>query len=298
MGDEPAVYEEDGKVIYRASQLGKCLTMLAAARQSQDRRDPPKVVEQAYERGNEAERRFNSIYPNYLKNRQLQVELDITPTIKVRCHIDGTWNGPLENGHQVIKVGEIKSQSDLEYEKGWQWETPLWQSYLWQISPAMIAMGIQGLFIRVKASEPETFETHPMIVPPHSQEQILSRILLVEALAADDELLCTTPTFFCDYPYLHPTDTLIEDDEMEVYVKAYLEEQQKGKDSATVLANIRGKLRDKLLEHDSNKVILASGNRVSYSEYDVKEHVVKASHQSRLTVTARQEPKPKKKEGE
>lgn len=284
MGDDrAAVYEEDGKVYYRASSLGGCLTMLAAARQQLEAQPPSGKQLEIYEAGNDAE---DWVLGNHLMigNLQEEVVLSVTKRISVVGHIDGEY---VDGDYPAkLPIVEIKSQSpdlfDVWTPDYWT-EDELWKKYAWQVSAYMLAKGKQLEMIRVRREEPLIFQSVQTIEKPfHTLDEIRNRILTVEALAADSITPCTTPNFFCPYPYLHPQPEPIEDTEMEGLVVEYLAAKSRVDTESSRVKAIKADIEKRL--DGREKVLLLSGATISRSEFEVKEHTVKASRQVRVTV--------------
>ena len=279
----PPVYGDDGRIIYRASSFGGCLTMLAAARQGFERQG--KALEKIAEAGEKAEDWVFSKYPQVAMNRQLPVYVPITKRIVVVAHVDAL---PLEG------VVEIKSQSDRQF-KDWTysyWESDqLWRKYAWQISVEMIGaaefLGAEkpGFIYRVNRDTGQIwFDGIPR--PFHSKEEIVGRVLEVEALAMDDSLRCSTPDFFCPYPFLHPQLEPVEDDELEGLVADYLTLSGQVKEAGKIVGAVRSRILEKMdMSGYGERILLTSGRTVSRAVVEVKEHMVKASVQTRLTVS-------------
>jgi hypothetical protein len=291
--NSPSVYERDGKVIYRASDIGGCITRLAAARQGQQETEPKEFVQMVFERGNNTEEKFFADHPDLAHYRQMEVTLDITKKISVVGHIDAHANNALI---------EVKRQADDAWRK-WSWDSwtddPLWVKYSWQISACMWALGW--------GKDPFDFQCHMWRVdgdtgeesaeevkqPFWTKEDITARILEVETLAHEDKLVCTTPDFFCQYQYLHADDKeIVDDGELERLVDEYQRLQTLINGSRFVMdgdekkgvIGVKDLIKKRLDELGHTKVLLMSGRSVNKSEYDTKEHLVAGSHQVRLTI--------------
>lgn len=278
MADGPSVQvSEDGTIVYRASAIGGCLTGLAAARQQLEPRPPSGKQLEVFEAGNESERLFLTDNPAVIRQQE-EVVLSITGRITVVGHIDGILD---EN------IVEIKSQSPELFAKWTEdaWTTePLWAKYAWQISCYMLALQKQACIVRVPRDNPVSVAYWPIDKPFHTLAEIRSRILEVEALAAQEEpLVCSTPDFFCPYPYLHPQLEPTDDPELQLLVDEYLMLKTQMDGDKQRLSDVRAMI-EKVLR-DRPKVLLLSGITVTRSEYEIKEHTVKASMATRLTVT-------------
>lgn len=282
--DSPSVYERDGITIYRASDLGGCITRLAAARQGQQKVEPKGFQQTIFDAGNTAEDIFFDYYPEWGHYRQMEVVLHITPKIAVVGHLDAYCDRMLE----------LKSQSDEEYQK-WTWdawtEDPLWIKYSWQVSACMLALGHEPATLarmnRKGMSDGSgiLMDFQAIHEPFWTLEDIIARIMEVEALATEDTLRCTTPDFFCSYPYLHVDDKeVVDDGELEELVTIYLSAKANLAESQLYLDSVKRDITEHLDGKGYKKVLLMSGRSVSRSEYDTKDHMVKGSHQVRLTI--------------
>lgn len=282
MSDKPIAYEEDGHVYYRASAIGGCLVALAAARQQlEPKPNQDQKMQEIFDAGHKAEDAFNLLFPDTLKERQMEVRLDITGRISVVGHLDGLHGE---------RIGEVKSQSDDEYDS-WRpshWtDHPLWVKYSWQTSSYMLALDRELSLFRVRRSNPEDFSIWVVERPFHSLDEIRERVLEAEALAREDTLLCTGPfSYPCPYHYLHQECPICDDEELLQAVCDYdisgqnIKAQQEIKDRARKV--IEGYLLDK---GEEGKLMTSTGYKLSRSEFDTKERVIPAGHQTRVTVT-------------
>lgn len=277
MSDEPIVHERDGKIVYRASGIGGCLTALAAARQGMKKKGAYGKVVEVYEAGHRAEDRFFQLKPELNHFRQMEVVLHLTPKINIVGHLDAHNGG----------MHEVKSQSVEEWKK-YRWNSwfndPLWIKYSWQVSVCMLGLGTKKASVHRFNRVTEEIDTIELREPFWTREQVMERVMEIEALALEEELKCVTPSFFCDYPQLHGGAEIVEDDELEVAVAGYLRCKETADDANNNLKYFRDQI-SKLMQQYPNKVMLLSGHVISRSEFDTKDHMVKGSHQVRVTVT-------------
>lgn len=212
--DRPPVYEEDGRVIYRASAIGGCTKMLAAIRMGYSMSDTPERMREVFEAGNEAESRTIIELKNKgweIGHQQEQVELQLTPRLVVRAHLDArAIDTPIE-----IKstVGEI---SDA-----------LWERYLWQFSVIMCATGKDLILVTWDRDERRITKTEIFKDLPLSRAQILQKVLEVERVAGLGVLpeVCDHPMYPCPVFRLHedqlPLPLQIDDEEVDRYAREY-----------------------------------------------------------------------------
>jgi hypothetical protein len=116
-----------------------------------------------------------------------------------------------------------------------------------------------------------------------SLDDIVDRVFTIESLATEQDLICPTPNFFCQYQYLHPTIEPVDEPELEELLAEYLEIKAMIRADEKKLADVKARITEAL--KGRSKVVLMSGRSVSRSEFEVKEHVVKGGKQSRFTVT-------------
>lgn len=269
------VYEEDGRIVYRASALGGCLVALAAARQGYDQAAYSQHQLDIFARGERAEEWYAEIAK--LTRRQETIELEVTNKIVVRGHIDGVNAG--------TTVDECKHVNDTDW-RAWtpEWfdDHPLWRKYTWQISVYMLATGMMGRFVLINtAVDPYRFKIYTFEKPPHTLDEIRGRIFEAEATAREDELRCGLADYFCRYPSLHQHE-ITDEPELDALVGEYLRRKQIVDADAKALDGMKQQIRDLL--GDRTKIHLMSGASVSFSEYQVKERVIPAGTQRRLTV--------------
>ena len=92
MGDEPAVYLEDGRWVYRASAVGGCVRALYLARTGIRAQSPPPFVQRIYDAGNRGEERVLTMLAQQgwtVGDCQKRVELNVGNAAMIRGHVDG-----------------------------------------------------------------------------------------------------------------------------------------------------------------------------------------------------------------
>lgn len=274
---EPIVQVSDDKIIYRASALGSCTRALVAARQGYEPIAPPEYALKIFEAGSEAERSFLEVSPEYLC-RQETVSLPITSKISIMGHIDGMHDG---------RVVEIKSQSEDLYAK-WtpdSWLTdPMWIKYGWQVSVYMLALKTELELVRINRTSYSHISTHIIETSSHGLEEIRSRVLLVESLAADDQLPaeCDKDDWVCPYRYTHPTLEPEDDPDLQSLVTEYFVMKGAMDEAAKDVKFLKAEIEKELGPRD--KVLLMSGDTVSRSTFTKKAYEVKEHEEVRLSV--------------
>jgi hypothetical protein len=275
MSDAAIVTVTDDHVAYRASALGSCTRALVAARQGFEAVPPFESALELFQAGHDEEVRFTTKWP--LEKQQTEVVLSVTQKIQIVGHIDGARGG---------RIVEIKSQSPDGWDK-WThdiWTTdPLWQKYAWQVSIYMIAQGSGLELVRINRETGKAVSTF-YEMPFHTRQEIVERVLLIEMLAAENGLpeTCDKDDWICPYRYTHPTLEPVDDPELEQDIVSYQATKERIEELKGKLSTHRADIERRLAGR--KKVLLVSGATVTFSEYETKEHVVKASKQARLTV--------------
>jgi hypothetical protein len=273
MDEKPITWDELGVVHYSASAVGGCLVALAASRQGYEKEPLPQIALDTFKAGQEAEDWYGDTYQ--LERRQEEIRVTITDRLQIVGHIDGVRGGTLE---------EVKSMSAAEWAK-WTpsyWDThPLWQRYAWQISSYMLGTMLECRVVMVNR-ETNHVKTYYFEKPPRTYLEIRARVFEAESLAREEVLVCEHGDYFCPFRSLHRGVEITE----EPALVAVLEDYLRVKDSAKEAADQLDKLKTQIKTHlgERGKVALTSGHTVSLSEFEVKEKVIPAGRQSRLTV--------------
>lgn len=218
MGDDrPDVYEESGRIVYRANSFGGCTKNLAGLRMGYEPAKTPASMLAIFEAGN----RFETIAIKRMAETKLEVseqqreyDLQLTNRIIVRCHIDG---------RVADRVVEIKSQSQDAWDSFLKngWDDGLWPKYRWQVSVEMYATGLKGLVVRINRDDESADMDYQVIDEPFfTLAELRARALEIEKIVYRGVLPeeCDRPSFPCPLYRLH-TDTLdvsVEVDEEEV----------------------------------------------------------------------------------
>lgn len=219
MGDDrPNTYVEGDMVIYRASSTGNCIRGLAASRIGYDPTDHPEWLLAKFAEGNANEPRIlemveaGGVYKlvdaaNHgftVVGGQVEVEVGIGSTIKVRGHLDGIAV-ELETGELVGVEGKALGKSfRAKYEKSGIMAFPY---YATQLSLYMTATGLPFLFaLGWKDKDGVVQEVHieKFDVPPVSLGAVKARIAKVERAKVRNELpACDQDQYPCQFFYLH-----------------------------------------------------------------------------------------------
>lgn len=221
--ERPAVYDEDGKHIYRASAFGGCTKMLAAIRLGYETTPPPqKMVDGPYARGHAQEEvALKKLREEgwEIKDRQKEFDLVVTARNIIRCHVDAISAEP---------VVEIKSQNKEEYDK-WRkddpWAGEIWRKYSWQVSVLILATKRRCMVVRIN----DELELDTLVVkePPHSMKEIRAKIFAIERIVSSQTLpdACDFPMFPCPVFRLHSDDKPepidLDDEGIDEHAKIY-----------------------------------------------------------------------------
>lgn len=277
--NRPAIYTENGITIYRASALGLCPRALVAIRRGLEPRPFPQSVLKAFSDGD----KYEPIIINAVKkkmfvmNEQAEVELSITPTIKIRGHID--FNSIDDN--ELTRVEDAKALSNDNYNafiKDWKVAFP---HYTWQISVYMLAQGLSGGFF-ILNKETKKLAHVTVNDPPYSKVDIFKRILLIEKLAQESGYPeCEKSSFFCQFQYLHDDKTAdileSESSDLKLYddvLAGYCKQLMVLKDTVTRL----NKQKDEITDQIKSRIPTNKTDYVLNSMYKINILEMNAAH--------------------
>lgn len=282
--DRGAVYEDDqGRVIYRASALGRCTGALVRARLGVTGSAPPEVMQERFDEGHEFEARVIAaglgVDWTLLDARKLgqygkvvedhagdQVELDLTwgdGTRVVRCHPDGIavsgarFIGGEGGGTAERRVVEAKFFGpDLFYET---LSNGLSYPYKMQLSIEMHGSGLPALYIIGKKERAEDgtvslgeVEVWEIDTPPLPLAEIKMRVLEVEGYVARGEIPpCPVPFDYpCPYWADHDTKEVVEiaDETMVKLAEAWEVLDAEAQEIAEAALLLKGQILDRMTE--------------------------------------------------
>jgi hypothetical protein len=225
VSDAPIVYEQDGKVIYRASALGGCTKALVAARLGYEASPTPEGMQKTFRAGHDAEEVVKAELRSrgwVISNEQAEVTYSVSGKLRVVGHIDGVGSLPLHDlGVPETLVGiEIKSQNQEEWDRFGRegWTSGFWSKYRWQISVYALALQIPFCIVRFNRDDPNVESRLDITqdIPFCSPSDIAVRVLDIERQARNGKLPtgCDTSLQFpCPYFRLHEDDREIIDDQ-------------------------------------------------------------------------------------
>lgn len=310
MSEEGIVYEQDGRIIYRASSFGGCERALVAARLGYHPTPPPARLQQVFQAGHDAEDWvLGKIHVN---SAQSSVRLDIPNT---NCSIIGHVDGMKDLPKPLRCVVEVKSQSPKEFDKwtedSWTTDT-LWRKYAWQASIYMYAAGNADLeLVRVRRPEltfnsdgTTTTRDYEFTTHHYSQDHapiwfksLISIYTKVQRVQDATELppCDRDPAWGCPFWQLHEEEELVEDDELrracddfklaQVNVKRTKEVEA---DRKAAVIKLLDKYEAKVDGDKTTRAVHMERFRVTLSTFPVKERVTKAHAETRLTVTSKE----------
>ena len=211
MGDEPAVYLEDGRWVYRASAVGGCVRALYLARTGIRAQSPPPFVQRIYDAGNRGEERVLTMLAQQgwtVGDCQKRVELNVGNAAMIRGHVDGAGY----RGSEPELLVEIKCLGET-YREGWardKWDA--FPHYRTQLAAMMYAGGWRrALFVlgqKNSAGDVTGIDIYHIDEPPMALADVKRRVMQVEKAAKEGkEPGCDREqTPFCPYAFIHDED--------------------------------------------------------------------------------------------
>lgn len=215
MSDNRAiVYEENDKVIYRASAVGLPLRCLTAARSAYDALPPPDYLVAAAEAGNRSEvivKASLRVQGYKISGEQGEIEMEVLPGIVIRGHMDAQ--------HCVVpnttedRILEVKSMSSRVYSEWLAYGFTRFPTYASQISVYMAARQAQAVYAVVNRdtySDPQVqMDVRILDDYPVPMSDIIHHIAQVEENAKNNILpKCTGAKYSCAYAYMCDRDDL------------------------------------------------------------------------------------------
>lgn len=274
MDDAP---DPEGRRVYRMSELGGCLKAMAAKKLDYQRIAPPQKMLGKYKEGHAIEPvvlRLLEAAGWLVENRQQEVDIEVTPHVVLRGHIDGT-GGPNDTT-SMWGVIEVKSMSQGEYDKfvSTGMNTPgLVQKYKWQLSGYMWALAMQAYLVVINrdAEEFDIDDANTMTIikitdPYLTKGEVVGRVIQADAWyrKGDLPIECDVKSWPCPFVYLH--EEVFDPENAEVEALAFAHEEAKKKE--TVGEDEKKKIR-KLLDQATDKKSYNS-ERVTISYFPVK----------------------------
>lgn len=233
MGDNrPPRYEEDGRVIYRASGLAMCDKIFVALAQGYSPQAYPAWFQEILDEGSAAEPVIREMYESYgmdVVDVGLVLEREVIPGVWIRGSIDGRLQYVTSYSDKVNALFEAKKIRDAYWARYLRVGVEYQANYPMQVSAYMHMLAdhleldavdchfVGGHYVQdEKTQEWSVSEVHPHIYidPPVPWRGIARRIVGLEKLIKESgpigEVKCSTRIFPCPMWYLHD-----EDDEQE-----------------------------------------------------------------------------------
>lgn len=211
MGDDrPNVYEDNGKIIYRASSVGNCIKSLVAIRSGMEPSPHPDWLLEKFAEGNVNE----PIILNHLRSlgwtvdydgddNQLELELPIGENVIIRCHPDGQAYLTPDDVHVV----EAKAFGQVFWDKYMKHGITAFPYYATQVTIEMAGTGLPCLWVMGLKDDLGTvvkYHIERITEPPLKIGAIKAKIAKVENWSSRGELpACDYDQYPCQFFYLH-----------------------------------------------------------------------------------------------
>lgn len=256
MSDKPICYEEDDKVIYRASAAGMGLQALVAARLGYEAMPPSEDQQRRFDDGHVHE---EAVIKNLEKegwqitDQQREVNIRLFANVYIRGHIDGIRAHP---ELRPTKTGfDIKSMSTASYTK--------WLDKRFEVGGYVAGYAIQlGLYGRdlnlpmeliAKNKDNGKIDVYELQTGDFSFAKLKIKMAKVEAYAKQGNIdLPCDGGWFCPYRWMHEDEETKAEfvvnptPEIESLIKRYLGEKEAVKAAEKVLESTRQKIEDTL----------------------------------------------------
>jgi len=212
--NRPPRYEEDGKIIYRASSLMMCDRVFIALLENYTPAAHPDWFQKVLNEGTRMEPKIISMYEETfdtsVTGSQLPLEMEIVDGVWIRGHIDGMEQGP--NGDRLFEAKKIREsmwsrfkQAGVEYIAHYPWQVSFYMHAM-EVGEAVM---VGGLYSPSK-DQIEDLYVHTLANPPIPMKAIVKRIAYLESLVNGgkrvDDVKCNVRQFPCPFYYLHDTD--------------------------------------------------------------------------------------------
>jgi len=207
--NRPSRYEEDGKVVYRASSLMMCDRMFIALAEFYTPQAHPAWFQEVLDEGTNAEQSiidmYESKYDRIVSGGQQEVELEVLDGVFIRGHTDGKT--------QDNTLFEAKKFRESTWGKFMRNGVEAMPWYPWQVSAYMHGLGMEecdfvgGLF---KDGQIVDVEVKHLSMPPIPMKGLIKRVAHLEALVNKgkrvDDVPCNVQMYPCPFFYLHDAD--------------------------------------------------------------------------------------------
>lgn len=242
-------------IVYRASEMGRCLRASVAERLGMKPLPVPDWLQKVYDGGVEHEDACVDAMIALgwrVEAQQQEVDLHITDDIIVRGHLDGKT---FQLDYRPTRVLEIKSPGVYaKFEKAYKtndWSDPLAFRYAIQLSCYMLSTDLEAV---IACLDSETVKTFGVEIPPFDLEYITGRISTIEALvvAGLPDACEINNGDSCPFRYLHGDAVeVVEDEMLDENVRSYEYWRLIRKDAEVNMKNFQSVLTEHLADRDT-----------------------------------------------
>lgn len=178
MGDNrPITYEENGKLIYRASSVGNNPNQLYYSRVGEWAAPTPDWLQKAYDDGNKHEDQIlklaEALINDEITDRQLQLDIRVFGNVWVRGHIDGV-------AKRIRAVVDAKALSEDNWRQGQKDIAKSFPYYIAQLSLYRLGTGMDKALLAIGIKVP---------VDPDDPSNKETKIARVEVVDITDQLI-------------------------------------------------------------------------------------------------------------
>lgn len=216
MGDDrPPVYYEGDVLIIRASAIGStCMWELVAAGQGMPLSDVPTALQAAFDEGHRLEPIINQMLDDMgyrITGEQVEGELVITPTLKIRYHPDGYIDHGI-NEPGPFRILEDKTMANDSWQKAakgsvgdifaeynWQLSVMMWANYDGAPMPALWVGYNKGNSDGSECLDQGRLLFQKVDVPPIDITELRAKALMIQSLVEGDPIMDSPLT--CDYTH-------------------------------------------------------------------------------------------------
>lgn len=283
--DKPIAYEEDGKVIYRASSLGMCTGALVRARLGVTGSAPSDMMQTRFDEGTDWEAEVIAqglgvdwvqvLDPDHLAawgtvvaadHGRAQVQTEVAWGNKVvRCHPDGIVTSGSTLEPRVLEAKFLSPEFALEKIKAVDKHGArgLGASYAWQLAIEMLSTGLPALYV-IGVKDAVEVEGERVVrgvreiavmefdEPPYTLREVKARVLEIEGYVARGEIpACPVPLMYpCPFWMDHeqPERVELDDDALVEWVEVWRLAKQQSDEAAGALDEVREQIRARLEE--------------------------------------------------
>lgn len=211
--NRPPRYEENGRIIYRASSLMMCDRVFMALAEAYTPASNPEWFQEVLDEGTAMERpiieRYEEQFDAAVVGGQQVLEMEVIDGVWIRGHIDG------ERADREGVLIEAKKVRESSWGKFKRQGIEYIVHYPWQLSFYMHAGGYEeaevvgGMYDKDEKAIKDLY-VHSITQPPIPWKDIVKRIARLEAMVNSgkrvDDVKCNVRQFPCPFFYLHDAD--------------------------------------------------------------------------------------------